>query len=258
MAQLIWSVTGDTIPLDPVDCDVYNYFVAELNRNNLNCYTMPDLGLVPLSVELQTKVQLVNNLLQSKLRISAFDFDLDPTNQAHLNTLHRQWVKVHQQFPHIGQLLDTQIPGVFDRINKVIHAIEDLTAIFEITSKQPNHIIANPFRSEILQYGVYNVSISYNNLGRHSYNKWLNGDIIHDTDTNNFAEFYTTLMIKVLPTINQTAPIEYQQWCSRYQLPCHGNQMALANFDNAEENLLQYKQMFYNNSTIENNFITLE
>jgi hypothetical protein len=258
MAQLIWSITGDTIPLDPVDCDVYNYFVAELGRNNLNRYTMPDLGAGSLCAELQTNVRLVNNLLQSKLRISAFDFDLDPTNQAHLNTLHRQWVKVHQQFPQISKLVDTQIPGVLDRINKVIHAIEDLTATFEITTEQPNYMIANPFGSEILRYGVYNVSISYHNLGSLSFEKWLHGDPVHDTDTNNFSEFYTTLKINVLPTINQSAPIEYQQWCKRYQMPCQGNRMPLANFDNLENNMLKYKQLFHKNSLVTNNFIILE
>lgn len=257
MAHLVWTVTGDTIPLDPVH-EVYDYFVEQLNVGNLNRYLMPDLGVATLGDELQTKVTAVRNFLQTKLRSSAFDFELDPTNQVHLNALHRQWVKVHQQFPNIGKLLDTQIPGVLDRINKVIHAIEDATAIFEIASPDPNMVFDNPFGKQALKFGTYNVSVSFNNLGRNSYNKWLHFDHTHDSDTNNFHELYTTLTIRTVPPMVQTAPVEYQQWCNHYNIPCTGNQLVLANFDNVVENLLKYKQVFYQNSLIENNFIILE
>ena len=258
MPQLIWTVTGDTIPLDPVDCDVYDYFVEQLNAHKLNRYTMPDLGFVALEQELQIKFRMAQELFQKRLQSSAFDFDLDPTNQIHLNTLHQQWVKVHQQFPNIGRLFDTQIPGVLDRINKIIHAIEELTDKFEITSPDPTFFIANTFGQSSLTHNVVNLEISFNNLGKSSYEKWLRDDSVLDTDINNWQELYTTLTIRVFPNQTRSIPVEYQQWCIRNGIPCAGTHLALANFDNSVENLLQYKQMFYKNNLIEKNFIILE
>jgi hypothetical protein len=257
MAHLVWTVTGDTIPLDPVH-EVYDYFVEQLNVGNLNRYLMPDLGVATLGDELQTKVTAVRNFLQTKLRSSAFDFELDPTNQVHLNALHRQWVKVHQQYPQIGQLFDTQIPGALDRINKVIHAIEDSTAFCKLLGPNASTRFTNPFGASALKYGTYNLTVSFDNLGRTSWQKWLNNDTEFDSDTNNFDELYTTLIVRIVPPATQTAPLEYQQWCNHYNIPCTGNQLVLANFDNVVENLLKYKQVFYQNSLIENNFIILE
>jgi hypothetical protein len=258
MSRLVWTNTGDTIELNPIDGDVYNYFVEQLNQRSINHYTMPDLGYDFLSKELVTKFDQVQKLFRNKLKSSAFDFEFDSGNQEHLNTLHRHWVKVHQEFPNIGKLFDTQIPGVLDRINKLVHAIEESTYKFEIESLDSTMIIPNPFGTDILKHGIFNVSISFNNLGRSSYHKWVNNDTIHDTDTNNFFEFHTTLMLKTLPPVKQSNPPEYQTWCDQHGLPCVGSQMPLANFDKLDNNMLQYRQLFYKNSLIENNFITLE
>jgi hypothetical protein len=258
MPKLVWSSTGDTIELNPINHDVYNYFVDQLNKNNLNHYAMSDLGFLSLSHELQTNFVLVQKLFRTRLNSSAFDFEFDASNQEHLNSLHRRWVKVHQDFPYIAKLFDTQIPGVLNSINKLIHAIEDLTQAVEIDSPDTTKVIPNPFGTSILKYGIFNLSIAFNNLGRTSYNKWLNGDTAQDTDTNNFSEFYTTIRLKTLPPTEQPAPEEYQEWCQVYGIPFVGNQMPLANFDKVDKNLLQYKQIIYKNSVIENNFITLE
>lgn len=258
MPRLIWTQTGDTVSLDPLNHAVYDYFVDQLSQHSVNRYTMEDLRFGILSAELAQLVKAVKQIFKTRLQSSAFDFDFDFSNQTHLNSLHRTWVKVHQQYPQIGKLFDTQIPGGFDRINKLIHAIEELTNCFELTSQSPNFAMPNPFGSEVLQHGVFNVSIAYNNLGRNSYTKWLNYDAVLDSDLNNFDEFYTSLIIKIMPTCHYALPAEYVQWCNTNDIPCVGNQMPLANFDKLESNLLQYKQTFYKNSLIENNFITLE
>jgi hypothetical protein len=258
MPKLVWSSTGDVIKLNPSNNDVYNYFVEQLNKNNLNRYPMLNLGFVNLSQELQTNFGLVQKLFQNRLNSSAFDFEFDASNQEHLNSLHRRWVQVHRDFPYIEKHVDLQIPGVLDKINKLIHTIEHLTQAVEIDSPNTTKTIPNPFGTDILKYGVFNLSIAPNNLGRTSYNKWINGDTTQDTDTNNFSEFYTTLRLSTTPPIERTAPTEYQQWCQIHSIPCVGSQMPLANFDKLDENLLQYRQLFYKNSLVENNFITLE
>ena len=120
------------------------------------------------------------------------------------------------------------------------------------------YFMANPFGTNILQFGIFNIVVDYNNLGRSTWHKWQNDDSDIGTDLNNFSELYTTLKISVGRTQTWSATPKYQTWCERHNLPCVGNQMPLANFDKLDDNLLQYRQLFYKNSLLENNFITLE
>jgi len=255
MPKLRWTTTHDAIDLAVIDHSVYNYFVGQLNANALNHYTMSDLGYATLSKELQESFGSLQQLFRTRLRSTIFNFNFDPSNQDDLNHLHRTWVQVHQEYPNIGKLVD---PNFLSRINKLIHYIEELTSPVEITTHNPNFYMTNIFGPDVLRYGTFNITIAFNNLGRTSFNKWMNNDPVHDTDTNNFNEFYTTLRINTNPSIEQSAPQAYQYWCKNNQMPCVGGQMPLANFDKLEENLLQYRQLIYKNSVIENNYITLE
>jgi len=255
MPKLRWNATQDAIDLEVVDHRVYDYFREQLNLHSLNKYTVSHLGYATLSQELQESFGNLQNLFRTKLQSSIFDFDFDPSNQFDLNRLHRSWVKVHRQYPNVGRIFDSTFLA---RINKLIHYIEELTTPFEITTPNPYFSMPNIFGTDVLKYGTFNVTISFNNLGRTSYNKWLNGDQVHDTDTNNFNEFYTTLTINTNPSIEQSLPTAYTNWCKQNHMPCVGGIMPLANLDKLEKNLLQYRQLFYKNSLIENNFITLE
>jgi hypothetical protein len=117
----------------------------------------------------------------------------------------------------------------------------------------PNH-----FGTSILGFDFCNVSIPYNNLGRSTWEKWQNDDRVDDSDTNNFNEIYTNLKLNVSQVKKISAPYEYQIWCDQHKMPCVGGHIPLANLDKLNDNLLQYRQLFYKNSLIENNFITLE
>jgi hypothetical protein len=258
MPRLRWTQTHDVIELAVVDHSVYEYFVEQLNTNALNQYTVSDLGYASLSQELQQRVDRIRSFVQRRLYLTDFDIELDPSNQDDLNRLHIQWVKLHQQFPNIATVADNVLPGDLAAINKLIHAIEESTLNFEAVSLNPYHIIPNPFGPTILDFGIYNISIAYNNLGRSSWQKWQNNDTTIDTDLNNFLELYTTLRLNVGRSETRETPTQYQTWCNQHGLPCVGSQMPLANFDKLDENLLQYRQLFYKNSLIENNFITLE
>jgi hypothetical protein len=190
--------------------------------------------------------------------LTDFDFDFDPSNQDNLNYLHSQWVKLHQRFPNIDLIADTMFPGDLAAINKLIHAVEESTQKLEAKTSNPKHTMPNKFGTQILAFGVYNISVAYKNLGRSTWQKWQHNDTTTDADHNDFAEIYTTLQLNVGRCATYTAPPEYQSWCSQHNLPCVGSQMPLANFDKLDNNLLQYRQLFYKNSLVENNFITLE
>ncbi len=259
MPRLRWTQTHDAIELVAIDCRVYEYFVEQINAQNINQYTVSDLGYASLSKELQQRFNRIQNFIQTKLHLEDFNIELDTSNQDSLNELHSKWVKLHQRYPNIATLTEKVLPGDLAAINKLIHAIEVSMVNFEAMSLNTDFKMPNCFGTDILSFGIYNVSVSYNNLGRSTWQKWQNADTTLDTDLNNFDDIYTTLSFKVIPSVTtKTAPTEYQEWCKRHALPCVGSQMPLANFDKLEENLLQYRQLFYKNSLIENNFITLE
>lgn len=246
------------IELNPIDSRVYDYFVEQLNQRDINHYNMPDLGYKQLSQELETKFSQVQKLLKDKFKYSILEFELDPSKQENLNSLHQRWVKLHKEFPYIKKIFDTKIPGALDRINVLIHSIEGLTHMIDAKSSNANEMIPNHFGTNILKNGIFNLSVAFQNLGRTSYNKWENGDTNQDFDLNNFSELSTTLRLRVVPSFQQTLPEQYQKWCNTHNIPCVGKEMPLANFNKLDDNLSRYRQLFYKNSLIENNFFTLE
>ena len=189
MPRLRWTQTHDVIELAVIDHGVYEYFVEQLNAHALNQYTMSDLGYVSLSQELQQRFDRIQSFVHDRLHLTDFDIEVDPSNQDDLNHLHSQWVKLHQRFLNIATVADSVFPGDLKAINKLIHAIEESTLNLEAVSSDPNYIMPNIFGIDILGFGVYNISIAYNNLGRSTWQKWQNNDTTVDTDLNNFSEF---------------------------------------------------------------------
>lgn len=258
MAKLRWTQTQDVIELEVVNEDVYEYFIGQLNANGINQYTITDLGYASLSQELQHRFSRIQSFVKTRLHLTDFNSEFDLSDQDDLNHLHRQWVKLHQKHPNISTIANHALPGDMAAINKLIHAVEECTLKFEAISLAPHYTMPNPFGTEVLGFGTYNISIAYNNLGRSTWQKWQNNDTIVDSDLNNFDELYTTLSLNVAQIETRSKPDGYKTWCAKHNLPCVGNQMPLANFDRLDENLLQYRQMFYKNSLVENNFIILE
>ena len=255
MSTLVWKKTGDCIDLVPINHKVYEFFVENLNTNDINRYPMIDLGFESKRQELLMLFEQFKIFVSTKLKSNLLNFDLDPSNQDDLNKLHRTWVKIHQAYPNIGRVFDN---SVLYKINKLIHKTEELCQNFSVTTAKPDLIFENPFGTAILKHGYFNVTVEYNNLGRRSYNKWVHGDSVQDIDTNNFDEIYTELNIKCRPSESYELPLDYQSWCRKNNIDCVGSCLPLANFDNYETNMLKYKQLILTNSLVTDNFITLE
>jgi hypothetical protein len=113
------------------------------------------------------------------------------------------------------------------------------------------------FGSDILDFGVSNINIKFNSLGRSTYNKWKNFDMPTVEDTNNFDEIYTELDINLAKPYTKTAPAEYVNWANQNKITPIGNNLGLANFYKLEENLTQYRKMFYNNFRLSGNYFIL-
>lgn len=264
MPKLLWSQTHDAINLDVIDHRVYSRFVIFLNEQSLNQFTMSDLGFATLSEELKSSVGTLQQFFRDKLKSDAFDFNFDPTNQEDLNKLHRVLVTSQQQQPALVKILNKVQPGLLQRVNRAIHAVEQSTDNIRLTTTDPDYTIPLPtegpgqFGIGLLRHGNFNIAFEHTNNGRSSFEKWVNGDSFSGLDTNNFNELHTTLKINTKPSVCYPEPLEYRQWCKENSIPCAGNVMPLANFLDLQSNLGHYRQLFYKNSVIENNFITFK
>ena len=254
MHKLVWSSTGDEISLIPCNIDLYQYFVEQLNLLDRNRYISMHIDHTDLFAQLNESLSVVNRLLKEKFKIFCFDIP-DPNwhDQRLLNQLHREWVTLYQTHPQISTICESIESGSsfhFYQLNKSIHSAEQqfdsFTLINDIASFE------NIFDKDLTMQGVAGLSINYNNLGRSTFNKWINFDTaITDSDTNNFKEIYTELTMSLARPRVYGVPKEFGQ--QRLQ----GDRIGLANFDRLEDNLLNYRQLVYKNFRLESNFIEL-
>lgn len=262
MATLIWSKSGDEIPLVPIHPEVYSYFVQQLDSLNVNRYVSnKQLDTEQTGKDLSDRLDQISHILKEKFNIT--DLVVDNPNfhdQALLNRLHTAWVKLHQRYPNIAMLCEKIEEGAayhIYQINKLVHELEEtfnkILLINDVIS------IPNDFNHDISMFGITNLMINYNNLGRTSFNKWLNFDtVVHDTDTNNYKELYTELTMTLARPRTQTPPVEYVEWARENNVLAIGETIGLANFDKLEENLLSYRELVYRNTQSLENFIILK
>ncbi len=254
MSKLVWSLTGDEIPLVPCNNELYEYFVAQLQSLNTNRYVGPYMDHSELFAQLDESLQSLNHIIKHKFKITVFDID-SPNwhDQSLLNRLHKDWVKLHQLHTNISTICENIEEGSsihFYRLNKLIHSAEmqfdDLLLINDSSS------FKNIFEHDLSMHGIAGLMINYNNLGRSTFNKWINFDTDYtDSDTNNFKEIYTELTLSLARPRVYGVPPMFQ-----HNTPC-GDRIGLANFDKLEENLLNYRQLIYKNFRLSSNFIEL-
>lgn len=253
MPNLVWTLTGDEIPLIPCNNELYEYFVSQLDAHRVNRYCAPYTDHSDMFDQFNEAVSTLNTVLKNKFKCSTFDLT-DPNwhDQTLLNQLHREWVKLHQQYPSIGSIIERTEPGssiYLYRLNKLIHAMEQQFDQFQLINDTVS--FDNVFDYDLTTCGLDGLMINYNNLGRSSFNKWLNFDSIEDSDTNNFNEIYTELTMSLARPRSYPVPKEYNN--NRLL----GDKIGLANFDKLEENLLHYRQLVYKNFRIASNIIEL-
>lgn len=254
MSKLVWSSTGDEISLIPCNNELYEYFVAQLRLSNTNRYIAQYIDHTELFVQLDESLFVVNKILTSKLKLDIFDI-IEPNwhDQDLLNRLHRSWVKLHQQYPNINSICEGIEEGSgihLNRLNKLIHSAEQQFDSLSLVNDTDS--FENIFDYDLTMQGIAGLMINYNNLGRSTFNKWLNFDNNYeDSDTNNFKEIYTELTLSLSRPRVYGIPKEFPhtQW--------QNDKIGLANFDKLEENLLNYRQLIYKNFRLASNFIEL-
>ena len=144
----------------------------------------------------------------------------------------------------------------FHNVNKLIHKIEKSHIIRYINDQCIAWQTPNIFGPEILKFGVWQVELHYQNLGRSNYEKWQNYDTnIIDTDTNNFTDIGGMVNFNIGHPVVNHPPLNYVEYCQQQNINPYGNKLPIGNF---KISITELRHIFYKNVNIENNTITFE
>lgn len=256
--KLSWLKTGDCLDIEVVNTALIDVWLPQLNSHN--CF---ELLQAPTQIDSAVK-QLIDSLgrvntMLERLSIAPLaNPNSDWYNQDNLNTLHRDWVKIQHRTKIVEFLsrLPNNLLDQFHDINNLIHDIEHSLVIkYSNASKTPWQIV-NPFGPDVLKFGSWQIELDYQNLGRSTYEKWLNYDEdIDNEDTNNFTHIGGTVVFNIARPIYSGAPTNYLEWCRQHGVQPYGNKLPLGNF---ALDLGTLRTVFYRNVAVPNNTIVFE
>ena len=179
----------------------------------------------------------------------------DPYDQNYLNQLHRTWVKFSLSNPGFVSLLklkDPTLVGKFRSINKTLHLIEKTFYQRWVSASNGEvNLVDNPGFE--LSHDQANIQLVFNDLGRMTYNKWVNFDNDLDpVDTNDFEHLPAEIEISLARPCTQSAPPEYVEWCKQLGLSsAPGRYLNLGNIKNLEQRLTDYRHLLARNKNID-------
>jgi hypothetical protein len=244
--KLIWQKTGDYIVCDPLDHKFVEYWLENQNKfvwQTTNCF--PQQQLISELSYLVEQIQKDLNKVKIKLIETPIDF-----NQNTLNILHRRWVQLHIEYPNISTLFDTNFKISLNRINKALHELEESWSLKLSSDNTP----LTAYDKLPRLFGQANINLPYENLGRSSYNKWLNFDeSLETTDTNNFNELYNKISINLNRSFIIDPPKDYVNWTRNKGFEAVPNKLQLANFINLDTKQDIYRSLFMKNFVLDLN-----
>ena len=245
--KLVWTNSGDYIDCVPVDQAFAEYWLD--NQKTIQYKSITENNQLKLCTEL-TETYARIKLLLDKVKLSIYDIEPSGLIQKDINELHRNWVLLHTKYPKIKLMFGKQFEQDVELLNKLLHEIEKAWATklkADDAAFVNNHLIP-------ITFGDANIKILYANLGRSTYNKWLNFDYdMGNVDTNDYEELYPLLEFKVAKHYNVDPPKEYQQWCERQGVRPTPDDILLANFKDLSDNLDTYRTLFMKNFVLSNN-----
>lgn len=289
---LAFDKTGDVIPFDPINQDVLEFYIDQLNSQSLNKFLplVQNKGKQILDAlsELRKCSIEINKWLHDIADIEVTVFELEGyLDQKNLNKLHADWVnsqslvydiqkkrkqfnfsgfaeQLHDMFPDDIQhpslstvLEKLKLSSTYDLINSPhVHSIESMfnNIKFTVSSGWVN-VADNPFPKSILTNNTANLSLSFNHLGRTLYDKFLNFDVnLEYDDENSFNELLGFVTLSL--TQPQTIPLsnEYISWCKHHNREPIGDRLNIGNIPNLQTNLTRYRTIMFKNMLSNNPF----
>ena len=252
--KLVFNKSGDEIELNSLNNKLSEYYVTQLENHNCNVFSAPEpperiLQMQHKASLLIEKINIVNDFLVKKLNIASLSLDGDVFDQNYLNTMHSRWVKLYHEFPKISILLrQVNLLQQYRDINSLIHAIESSFQFLYKNYTEDPWGTENIFGHNILKFGSSNIVIGFDNLGRSSYNKWVNfDDNFTDSCTNDYTLLSGNVHINLDRPYIQEPPLEYASTLKSKKLPIIGSKILLANMSNLQTNLKEYRHIFIRN-----------
>jgi hypothetical protein len=259
--RLVFDKTDDTIDFVAINSDLLNYYVTSVNADDKNSFKIQKSELFSNIKYLQKCIIDTNDFFVNKLKKTTFTEFVNTNiyNQTILNRLHMVWVKFQIENPSISTMLekiDNNLLTKFRDINNILHEIESTKFLISNFNDYKMWSCENIFQSSIIDFNSYNLSINFNNLGRSTYNKWINhDDNAYDSDTNDFTTLSGELILKTSKSHTQTAPIEYIEWCQKHNVSAIGHIIGLGNLVQSTESA---QEILSRNIQIESNGITIK
>jgi hypothetical protein len=262
--KIIWTQSGDSLSLTPVNQALAEYWILALNQYKQNNFHLNSTKFdTQCTTDLRQHIQEIHESLLDKFKISVFEsyVSADLFDQSVINELHRTWIKVHEKYPSLPTLLEKINASNlmhWNQINKKLHALEE-SFVYSYQTPQPFWEVDNPFDHQLLNFNRCHIQISFSQKGRSTYNKWFNQDhVINDTDTNNFEQIGGEIEINLRREIIQDPPVNYVEFCNANKYPVVGAYLNLANFSDYDEKLTDIRHVLSRNIEHENNTASFE
>ena len=290
--KLVFDQTGDTIPFEPVNQELLEFFIEQLNRQSLNKFHPFDQShgqnILDQIHKLDSCIVDLNKwldvLVDTKFKTYVTDDYLD---QGVLNSLHASWAKnqnlvyniqekrkqfnfsgfaeqLHNMYPdEISTLVLVDVLGklgladLYFSLNfPHIHRLEEMFDRIKYTvSDTWTKISNNPFPKSIITNDKANLKISFHHLGRTLHNKFVFFDMgLECDDENSYDELLGFVTLSLTPA--QTIPLstEYVNWCHQHNKVPSGEFLNIGNIPNLYENLTKYRKIVFRNLLSNNKF----
>lgn len=248
--KVVWITSGDELEFAPENHSLCEYFITNLAGRSLICdHSDVDSAWHD---QLLSYLHTVNRMLEHTGIGDSFDIG-DPYDQQYLNQLHRNWVKFHLANPNIIIFLqqhDQSLVAKFRGINSTLHKIEKMFVQSWIGIEN-NEVLTwnNPFEN-VLTFSTGNLQVFYNDLGRNTYNKWVNFDnVIDQEDTNDYKTLAAEIRLNLNRSEQLLPPTNYVEWCKSHGLTTvPGRWINLGDFVDLENRLTDYRKLLVRNN----------
>jgi hypothetical protein len=250
LVKLVWENTGDEIAFVPTFPDLLDYYINELDCQNSNKFFCKKSKFDHVIVENLRRCLAVTQPLSAKIPMEIDDWSGDVYDQCYLNKLHRQWVKTGIRYPKLPNLLRSigNKDVDFRNINENIHLLETSFDYEFINYKDDPYQIKNIFGKDILSFNTANLMLGFDNLGRSSWDKFINWDNnIVDTDTNDFECLSGRIELNLSRPLKIDPSVDYMNWCQMYNIPIVGRRIGLGNIVDLNQDLTKIRKILVRN-----------
>jgi hypothetical protein len=282
--SLVFENSGDFISFDPVNQELLEFYIDQLNQQSLNrffsensCYGQKILDSIN---QLDSNILEVNNWLN---KFTDIQFDSYTTEeylcQHVLNKIHADWVtshslsydiagkrkqynfsglveNIHEKFPDnipaplLSVVLSKlELNDIYDSINVNVHKLEKLFDNIQYTVSESWTIVSNNhFPKSFITNDLANLRLSFNHLGKSLYHKFVNFDLdLKCNDENSYDELLGYLTLSLLPSQTVPLSLEYVDWCKSHNKTPSGGFLNIGNIPNLYENLTKYRIIIFRN-----------